>query len=318
MSRCPNCQIIIIEKASYCHGCGKALRVNCLTCATSNSILNLNCRNCGDHIPVFPDQKGPESLRFTLDFRETSTLNHQIINHFFEALRTAVAEEHDIRKIEEYLDTFASSPFKSVVEKKSLELAEEAYTIHCKQNEEVVILVDKLLKENLDPLVDQFIIKYCQEINQVNFSSDILNHAYSNKENVKIPDLIKDYLDPEKEEEIIYVDIKKVPESKLKNARQSFLFPEVDEQLLLLCDQTVFGSCKEGFAITNEAIYWKAHFHPAQSIAFKDIIWVKKDTDWITINNLFFNVNPSLNIKMLKLLKKLQKIYSQPAAFSVN
>ena len=33
---------------------------------------------------------------------------------------------------------------------------------------------------------------------------------------------------------------------------------------------------------------------------------VKKEKNWLTINDHFFNANPSLNLKLCKLLKKLR------------
>ena len=317
MSRCPNCQVIILEHGKYCHGCGNALTVKCPGCKTENSILNSNCSNCSEPIPVQAEEENT-GLPFTLDFRETSTLADQIKSHFFETLRHTIKEEHDYRKIDDYLKIFSESAFPPVLEAKSKNLAEEAYTIHCKQSVEVAYLINTLLKENIDFLVDQFIIRHCQNLNEVKFSTHILKHAYANKKNVKISELIRDYLDPNAEEEMVYTDVKNMPPGKLRNAMQSFLFPSSAEKVFLICDQTVFGSCKEGFAITDNALYWKAHFHQAQSVGFEDIFFVKKEMDWVTINNLYFNVNPSMNVKILKLLKKLQKVYSPTPSFSFN
>ena len=46
-----------------------------------------------------------------------------------------------------------------------------------------------------------------------------------------------------------------IPEKKLVNARQSLEIPE-GERVLMLCDSTVFGSSKTGFAICEGGIYW--------------------------------------------------------------
>ena len=59
--------------------------------------------------------------------------------------------------------------------------------------------------------------------------------------------------------------------------------------------------------MSNEGLYWKAHLHPAGQVLYKDLQEVVRDNgDWITINGHYFNVNPSLNFKLFKLLKKLQ------------
>ncbi len=47
-----------------------------------------------------------------------------------------------------------------------------------------------------------------------------------------------------------------IPEKKLRNARQAFGIPPA-EQVLMLCDNTVFGSNKDGLAICAGGLYWK-------------------------------------------------------------
>ena len=74
---------------------------------------------------------------------------------------------------------------------------------------------------------------------------------------------------------------------------------------MLIADQTIFGSCKEGFSLTEKGIYWKAHFEKANKVFFQEITSIKKEKDWITINGHFFNVSPSMNIKMMKLLRNM-------------
>ncbi len=60
---------------------------------------------------------------------------------------------------------------------------------------------------------------------------------------------------------IKYVDVGSLyledglPPKKLLNARQYFNIPG-DEPVILLCDATVFGSCKIGFAICEKGLYW--------------------------------------------------------------
>jgi len=100
-----------------------------------------------------------------------------------------------------------------------------------------------------------------------------------------------------------------MPINKLKNASQAFLFPAKDEKIMLIADQTIFGSCKEGFAMTENGLYGKAHFESPQKVYYKDIREIKKEQNWIAVNGLFFNINPSVNVKMLKLLRKLGELY---------
>ena len=48
----------------------------------------------------------------------------------------------------------------------------------------------------------------------------------------------------------------KIPYNKLQNARQNFPIPN-DEEIFVLYDATVFGSCKLGLAIGENGLYWK-------------------------------------------------------------
>ena len=97
-----------------------------------------------------------------------------------------------------------------------------------------------------------------------------------------------------------------VPIDKLKNAGKFFLFPERDERILLICDQSLLGSCKEGFALTERGLYWKAQLQTARKVAYTALESVRREKDWLLINGDFFHANPSLDLKMMKLLKKLQ------------
>ena len=121
--------------------------------------------------------------------------------------------------------------------------------------------------------------------------------------------MIPDYLALDLEGEKVYTDFLKMPLDKLKNASKSFLFPEKDEKILFICDQSILGSCKEGFAMTEKALYWKAHLEKARAVDYRLLDEIKRTKEWISINGDFFNVSPSINLKMMKLLKKLRNGY---------
>ena len=99
-----------------------------------------------------------------------------------------------------------------------------------------------------------------------------------------------------------------MPLRKLQNASRNFLFPAKEEKVLLIADQTVFSTCREGFALTEDALYWKSHFKEAQKVFYHQIETVKKEKDWLLINDIFFNVNPTVNGKMVFLLNKLKDL----------
>lgn len=128
--------------------------------------------------------------------------------------------------------------------------------------------------------------------------------------NVDLKQLIFDYLDLASEKERVYTDFVKMPFNTLQNAAKSFVFAAKDEFIFLISDSTFLGSGKEGFAMTEFGLYWKAPLEKPQKIYFHQIARLEKHKTWLKVNNRFFNVNPSLNTKMLFLLEKLKNIYS--------
>ena len=50
------------------------------------------------------------------------------------------------------------------------------------------------------------------------------------------------------------------------------------------------------------------HFNEAQSVRYTELKEVRKEAEWIKINDQFFNVNKQMNIKMMKLLHKIMRI----------
>ncbi|MEL6922838.1 MAG: hypothetical protein AAFO94_02240 [Bacteroidota bacterium] len=253
-----------------------------------------------------PDQYQP---RYPLDFSKTSTLGKRIMGHFIEALRTRVAEEQRKERYGEYLQHFYDSGYDKKLLTRAEQLAEEVYTIHSKQEPQHLRQIDIFLHHNFNSLLDHFIIRHCKHLNAFHLPEAILRYDEVRQGEFELEKMIWDFLHFEQEEEEVFTDFLAMPVNKIKHASMSFLFPEKDEKILLICDQTVFGSCKEGFAMTDRALYWKAHFEKAKKVSYRELEAIQREKDWITINGNFFNVNPSLNIKMLKLLRKLRAVY---------
>jgi hypothetical protein len=101
-----------------------------------------------------------------------------------------------------------------------------------------------------------------------------------------------------------------MPPRKVRNASQSFLFADPNERIFFICDQSILGSAKEGFAMTDQALYWRMPLQKAERVYYDKIESVKREKRWITVNDMFFNVSPTLNLKMLKLLKKLKRLFA--------
>jgi len=281
--------------------------ISCESCNVANPSSNQICFSCKVALPK--NSKFQYKTKFPLDFKETSNLAAAIKKYFFEFFRERIEEEHDLKKQEDFLQRFEKSELGQKFDLRLNQLAEEAYIIHAKQDGQVQRKVDQLLGRNFDQILDHFIILEAKDLIDIPLKEEILSYNELKHGEFDLQKMILDFLDFENEDETYYIDFIIMPVKKLKNASQAFLFPEKDEKIMLIADQTVFGSCKEGFALTEKGIYWKAHFEKAQQVLYKNLHTIKKEKDWISINGLFFNVNPSINLKMLKLLKKLETVY---------
>ncbi len=313
--RCSKCQITLAPDARFCHACGEKVMgspINCPSCGTENHGGAKFCGQCGCALSSNHNfgTKEEYSPVFNLKFDEVGSLSEQIGGHFFATLKKRVSEEFQPEAYEVYATRFYDSGFDQKFKIRSNQLAEEVYTVHCKQDDTVLPEIDALLDRELDNLLDHYIITECQDLSKIKLPEAILKYQNVTRHTVDLQEMVFDYLDISNEpNEKFYLDFISVPENKIRNAIQSFLFADKKERVFLLCDQTVFGSCKEGFAITESGLYWKAHFNKAFGVHFDNLQEIKKENDWITINGRYFHVNHSFDLKLMKLLKKLKRIF---------
>ncbi|MEM6320698.1 MAG: zinc ribbon domain-containing protein [Bacteroidota bacterium] len=283
---------------------------NCLFCSTQLLPDARFCHHCGAKVKlpkVEPtEQKVIYEPRYPLNFRKLKGLPSEIKQYFVQALDRRIRETQNPRNKKDYINRLMQSDFQEIFDLRTRQLAEEAYTIHVKQTDTVPQEIDQLLAKAFDGLIDFFLVKYCKDLNEVNIPDEALQYEGKRKAEVDVQKMVVDFLDIENEDLKIYTDFVTMPLKKLQNASRNFLFPAKDEKILLIADQTVFGTCREGFALTEDALYWKAHFKDAAKVAYADIISIKKESDWLLINDLFFNVNPTVNGKIVFLLNKLK------------
>lgn len=238
--------------------------------------------------------------------------NHNIEEEIFQKFATAfenqIKTEQNAAQYNAYVDRFEESDFKLSFEFRVKQLAEEVQKI--RQDQSILKDEASLLNQAFTELIDYFIIRYCDDLNQIKLSEKILQYQNIAPENIDLSTLILDYLNFEEEDERVDFDFIKMPIKRLQNASKSFLFPEKGEKIFFICDQSILGSGKEGFAMTEKAIYWKMQFETAERVYYKNLQSIEPQKDWININEMFFNANPSLNIKLMKLLKKLKWVIS--------
>jgi hypothetical protein len=284
---CPNCKYKNDDKSKFCSHCGYKLEV------------------------VVAVYEEPSSSKYPIDFRETLTIGRQIRGHFFKVMEQVVDEEIGPNQFRDYFDQFYKSEFYKTFDLRTEQLAEEVYTIHSGQSPHKGSEIDQLLEGHFYAFIDHFLVLNCQHLHGVNLPEEILQYENIDKDALDMRKMILDFLDFENEPDRVYTNFMSIPESKLKNAINSFLFAQSQERIFFICDQTIFGSCREGFAMTEHALHWKSHFNPPQSVFFEDLKVVQREAEWLNINGLFFNAHKSLNFKLLKLLKKIRSIYQQ-------
>lgn len=281
---CNNCGITLPDGAKFCFNCG--------------------AKQLTDVPPTYTER--PTTLKYELDLN--GNVVEQISELFITALHTRLIEEHQPSRQAEYMEELYRSGFRETVQLRAQQLAEEAVRLE-QTDLNGPLKVSRMLDTAYNDLLDYFIIHYCQHLNAIELPEAILKYQYVARENLNLFQMVFDYLDFTNEKETVYTDFLSMPLDKLRNAGKSFLKPQKDERILFICDQTLFGSVKEGFALTEAAIYWKAQFQKAQAVRYRDLQTVERQKDWLHINGHFFNVNPSLNLKMMKLLKKLRGLY---------
>lgn len=284
---CNNCGATNQEDVKICLTCGQSLK--------NESVLVKN------------------HFGYDLDFNQPENLPGQIRDYFFKIMRFRIETELDPKGYRKYFDHFHSSGFYKKFDLKAARLTEEAVEIYS-QNEPLRLeKIDRLLGKTFESLLDYFIVAYCEPLHKMKLPDAILRYENVSSETLDLGQIILDFLDLEHEHDKCYTDFLKLPANKLNNAKEAFLFSEKEEDLFLICDQTVFGSCKEGFALTDKALYWKAHFNEPGKVFYNEIAEIRREAEWITINGQFFNVNKTMNYKMILLLKKLKTCFDQTA-----
>ncbi|MCB9284445.1 MAG: zinc ribbon domain-containing protein [Lewinellaceae bacterium] len=268
MKKCPNCHTVLPDPARFCHQCGARV----------------------EEPPRNFSAPGPED----------------IAAHFFETLRYKVREEQDASLQEQYLQRFRESDFGRIFDIRIDQLTAAAADLadhHSQPKEAIAAFLDPAL----DDLSDFFIIRYCRDLHVVPIPEAVLQYQQMAPEQIDLFRFIMDYLHFESEPETVYTNLLQMPVEKLRNASQAFLFPAKQERIFFICDLSLLGSCKEGFAMTDKALYWKTPLEKARKVAFSGLEQIRREKDWLQINGLFFHASRTLDVRLMKLLRRLKK-----------
>mgnify|MGYP005838832767 FL=1 len=277
MKKCPVCRTTLPDNARFCFNCGAAQPM-----AQTTAPPRLNLRG---------------------------NVEQQIETQFFLAFRERIETEHGASLLERYSNRLYRSDFQEVINRRAEQLAAQLHMLD--QAEELSQQrADSILENAIEDLLDYFIVRHCADLNAVLLPEAILSYQGLPWEEVNLFQMVMHYLDFAHEQETLYTNFLDMPVEKLRNASQAFLYPEPQERIFFICDQSILGSVREGFAMTERAIYWKAHLEKPRQVAYDNLLTLERKKDWITINEHFFSVNQALNLKMFKLLKKIKRLIS--------
>lgn len=306
MNVCPKCAVEVIPGAKFCHRCGDKIverTKRCPACQGDNPLSSVFCHHCGFHFEG--KQNGVYQPRFVIDFTQAD-LTPQVKALFFAGLRRRVEDEHDVMRYSDFVERFYQSHFREVYEVRAQQISRDISTRYERFGLEALPEIDQRMEHYFEGLLDYFIIQYCPDLHGFILPEAILKHEQSRPGKADLKELIADYLDLDREDEVVYSNFVAMPAEYLANACKNFLFAQRREKVFFILDLSIKGNCKEGFAMTDKGLYWKMPFEKAYSTQYTDIQAVKKEKDWILINNHFFTASSRINLKMCKLIKKLK------------
>jgi hypothetical protein len=273
----------------------------CHQCQTELPEQARFCFNCGAAQPApAPPPKACIDLR--------GDIEQQIIGLFFQALRQRVEAEHEPGKFQAYSERLYESGFRDMLHRRAGQLQAQLLLLQA-EGQADARSINQLVEALLDSLLDYFIIRHCQELNACPLPEAMLKYEGAEWEKVDLFSMVSDFLCFEAEpDEQVYFDFLAMPAEKLRNAAKFFLFPQRDERIFFICDQSLLGSCKEGFAMTDRALYWKAQLQTARKASYHNLGTIIREKEWLLIGGHFFNANPALNLKLMRLLKKIKRL----------
>jgi Double zinc ribbon len=308
MQLCVNCAAELIPGAKYCHRCGDNIVERtkaCPSCSGQSPLASVFCHHCGFHFEGRRKETRGYQPRHPLDF-DAETMTAQVKALFFKSLRQRVEEEHDPARYSDYVERFYQSRFGEIYEVRAEQIAEDTLIQWERFGAEALPDIDRRIDESFEGLLDYFTIQFCPDLNGILLPGAILKYERAQPGRTDVWAMTRDFLDFEREQEVVYTDFISMPEDALKNACKNFLAADRKEKVWFICDLSLKGGCREGFSMTDQAIYWRAPLNKARKVSYRELHDIKREKEWITINGHFFTANPSLNLKIYKLLKKIK------------
>ncbi|MEM7572725.1 MAG: GNAT family N-acetyltransferase [Bacteroidota bacterium] len=166
----------------------------------------------------------------------------------------------------------------------------------------------------VEALVEFFLVEGAVGLHKGVWPQRLLRHQAKDWNSVDLFAMVMDYLNLAEESEEVYTDFVQMPAKVLRNASKQYLRATKDERVLFVCDQSLLGTGKQGFAMTDVAVYWRPVLQSANSLLYQDIETVVVKGDHLLINGQYFDGGQRLNRKLALLLRRLKTLVATYAA----
>ncbi|WP_420460621.1 GNAT family N-acetyltransferase [Neolewinella sp.] len=279
---CPNCGETVPETARFCPNCGHRLE---------EEVLELH--------DVAPDPPSEEELQ-----PPPSTLTVADLRTAFEdRLGERLTAYFGADRLPDYLAVYRKDETFRQIRDVSIKSLTEYL------NRELVPSKAQRRRDNvLAGLVEYFVVETAAELHPGMLPQRLLRYQSVDWTTVDLFKLVMDYLDLDQETETVYTDFITTPARVLRNATRGYLGAGKDERLLLICDQSLLSSGKQGFAFTDSALYWKNLLQPAGVVTYTTLQRVETRGAHLLLDSQYFDAGPGLNLRVAVLLDKLRRI----------
>ncbi|PPK84319.1 acetyltransferase (GNAT) family protein [Neolewinella xylanilytica] len=157
-------------------------------------------------------------------------------------------------------------------------------------------------------LIEYFVVEPAAGLHDGLFPQKVLRYQGTDWERVDLFRMVMDYLDFQAVSEQVYTDFVIIPPKVLKRATTTYLQTSRDERLFFICDQSIFGAGKQGFAMTDAGIYWKNVLQPPGAATYTTLRQVMVRDDHLLIDGQYFDAGKRLNAQVALLLDKLHRL----------